>query len=200
MSRELEPGVTDTRAAGRATRGQEQSPPSLPRTETDISLHIGADVIAGQAPLTSLQDRIVFVSATPVGNRNIFVTPLDTLFAGVEVQATVADNLLRQDFVHRPANGRMFESLSVVGLGMTVTLLATTISLSAGAITALVGLSALWIGAVWLLSTSGVFLSPFYATAGAILALLFVTVGKVGLERRRAERAIRKVEIFVLNR
>ena len=94
----------------------------------------------------------------------------------------------------------MFESLAVVGLGMTVTMLATTLGLSAAAVAALVALAAMWTGAVWLLSTSGMFLSPFYPTAGVILAFIFVTLGKVGIERRRAEMAIRKVESTVLNR
>jgi adenylate cyclase len=140
------------------------------------------------------------VGTTAVGSQDAFVTPLDTTFLGVEAQATVVDNLLQRDFVHRPVNGRMFESLAVVGLGTMITLPATTVSLSAGAFAALVGLSALWIGAVWLLSTSGVFLSPFHATIGAILAFLFVTVGKFGLERRRADRAIRSSENAILNR
>jgi adenylate cyclase len=32
--------------------------------------------------------------------------PIDTLFAGVEVQATVADNLLQQDLFTVPSTGR----------------------------------------------------------------------------------------------
>ena len=159
-----------------------------------------ADVMAAQVPLESIQDKIVFVGTTALGNRNVMATPLDTLFVGVEVQATVADNLLQQDFVHRPVNGTTFESLAVVGVGITVILLSTTVSLAAGGVGALVALTASWTGAVWLLSTSGIFLSPLYSTAGVILTLTFVTVGKVGRERRRAEMAIRKVESTVLDR
>ena len=159
-----------------------------------------ADVMAGQAPVTSIRDRIVFVGTTALGNRQAVATPLDTSFVGVEVQATVTDNLLQQDFVYRPVKGAMFESLAVLGLGMTVTMLAITLGLSAAAFAALVALAAMWTGAVWLLSTNGMFLSPFYPTAGVILAFIFVTLGKVGIERRRAELAIRKVESTVLNR
>ena len=38
----------------------------------------------------------MFVGTTALGTREVVATPLDTLFAGVEVQATVADNLLQQ--------------------------------------------------------------------------------------------------------
>jgi adenylate cyclase len=76
-----------------------------------------ADVIAGQVPVTSIADRIVFVGTTALGHAQRMATPLDTSFGGIEVQATVADNLLQQDFVYRPVKGAMFESLAVVGLG-----------------------------------------------------------------------------------
>jgi hypothetical protein len=79
-------------------------------------------------------------------------------------------------------------------------LLATTFGLSAASFTALLMSAALGAGAVWLLSTSGAFLSPFYPTAGVILALIFVTLAKVRIERRRAETAIRKIESTILNR
>jgi adenylate cyclase len=163
--------------------------------------HISAaDVIAEQAPVTSIRDKIVFVGTTALGHAQSVATPLDTSFVGIEVQATVADNLLQQNFVYRPVKGAMLESLVVVGLGLTVTLLAATLGLSAAALTALVMSAALWAGAVWLLSTSGAFLSPFYPTAGVILAFIFVTLVKVGIERRRAETAIRKIESTILNR
>ena len=126
-------------------------------------------------------------------------TPLDTSLVGVEVQATVADNLLQRDFVHRPVSSRTLESLAVLGVGVAVTLLVATVGLWAGAVAGLTGLAALWIGAVWLLSTSGVFLSPLYSTAGVVLAFVSMTVAKVSVERRRAETAIQKIERALLD-
>ena len=62
-----------------------------------------ADVMSGRVPAGTLQDKIVFVGTTALGTREVVATPLDTLFVGVEVQATVADNLLQQDFISRSA-------------------------------------------------------------------------------------------------
>ena len=65
-----------------------------------------ADVMSGRVGQGALQDHVVFVGTTALGTREVVATPLDTLFAGVEVQATVADNLLQADFVAgRPAPG-----------------------------------------------------------------------------------------------
>ena len=51
------------------------------------------DVMRGQLKPGVLADKIVLVGTTALGTREVVSTPLDTLFAGVEVQATVADNL-----------------------------------------------------------------------------------------------------------
>jgi adenylate cyclase len=159
-----------------------------------------ADVIAGRTPPASVQDRIAFVGTTALGTSSVVATPLDSSFVGLEVQATLADNLLQQDFVHRPIRGKILESLAVVGLGVSVTLLAAKVGLLASALAALAGVVLLWAIAIWLLSTSGAFLSPFYPTCGIVLAFLIVTVGKARIEHRRADMAIRRIESTVLNR
>ena len=59
----------------------------------------------------------MFVGTTALGTREVVATPIDTLFAGVEVQATVADNLLQHDFIRRPEHGVDVETQIVLGLG-----------------------------------------------------------------------------------
>jgi response regulator RpfG family c-di-GMP phosphodiesterase len=115
--------------------------------------------------------------------------PLDTLFAGVEVQATVADNLLQQDFVHRPQLGTTLESVAALGLGLVVSLLIAGVGLSWGALAGAVGFGTLWYGASWLLSTRGVFLSPLFATAGTLAAFADMTLVKFVVEKERAEKS-----------
>jgi hypothetical protein len=65
---------------------------------------------SGRAPFESINDKIVFVGTTALGTRELVATPLDTLFVGVEVQARVADNLLKLDFVHRLSTSGVFLS------------------------------------------------------------------------------------------
>ena len=73
--------------------------------------------------LKQMLDRIVFIGTTALGTREVVATPLDTLFAGVEVQATVADNLLQQDFIQRSLFGSTLESLTVLLIGVVLVLL-----------------------------------------------------------------------------
>ena len=106
----------------------------------------------------------MFVGTTALGTREVVATPLDTLFAGVEVQATVADNLLQQDFISRSQFVTTLESLATFALGLTVAALVANTGLFAGAVVGAGGIAVLWSAAVWLLSTSGVFISPMAPT------------------------------------
>ena len=150
-----------------------------------------ADVLAQQLPADALRGKIVFVGTTALGTREVVATPLDTLFAGVEVQATVADNLLQQDFIRRSALGATLESLMALALGVAMTAVVARIGVSLGLAGAAAGIAALWWGAVWLLSSRGVFISPLFPTAGMLGAVAAVTIAKVTVERRRADTASR---------
>jgi HD-GYP domain-containing protein (c-di-GMP phosphodiesterase class II) len=152
------------------------------------------DVMGGRVPRETIREKIVFVGTTALGTREVVATPLDTLFVGVEVQATIADNLLQQDFIYRPVSGSVLESLAVVSLGVVVTLLVAWTSLMPATVAGLASLAVTWGGAVWLLSANGVFLSPLYPSAAVALTFAFMTAAKFTVEHRRAETAMLTVE------
>jgi adenylate cyclase len=151
-----------------------------------------AAVLAGQIPAEAVRDKIVFVGTTALGTREVVATPLDTLFAGVEVQATVADNLLQGDFIQRSPLGSTLESLTVLVLGGLLSVLVARIGVVAGVVAAASMILGLWPGAVWLLSNAGVFISPLSPTIGITLALSVMTFAKFTVERGRAESAGRE--------
>lgn len=151
-----------------------------------------ADVIARQVPAGALRGKIVFVGTTALGTREVVATPLDTLFAGVEVQATIADNLLQQDFIRRPALGTTLESLVVLVLGVAMAALVARIGVGPGLAAAAATVAALWWGAVWLLQTHGVFISPLSSTSAIVGAVAAMTLAKVAVERGRADNASRE--------
>jgi signal transduction histidine kinase/ActR/RegA family two-component response regulator len=77
-----------------------------------------ADVLAERLAPGTLQGRIVFVGASALGIRKVVATPIDPVFPGVEVHATVVDNILRGDFLQRPPWATALE-LSL-GLGLAL--------------------------------------------------------------------------------
>jgi adenylate cyclase len=151
-----------------------------------------ADVLSEGAPGEALKGAIVFVGTTALGTREVVATPLDTLFAGVEVQATVADNLLQRDFIQRPAGGATLESVTVLILGITIVLLVGQAGIVAGMVGAGAGVAALWWGEARLLSERGLFVSPLGPTIGVLGALAVMTLAKFMVERGRADTANRE--------
>ena len=65
--------------------------------------HISAiDVMSGNIPEGSLKDQLVLIGATSSGTYDLRVAPMDPVFAGVEIHATVADNILGGRYLRRP--------------------------------------------------------------------------------------------------
>lgn len=151
-----------------------------------------ADVLNAEIPAEMLRGKIVFVGTTALGTREVVATPLDTLFAGVEVQATVADNLLQRDFIRRSPAGSTLEGLTALGLGMALAAIVATAGIVSGVIGGAVCIIGLWWGALWLLSDGGVFLSPLAPTIGVTAALATMTFAKFTVEHGRAESAGRE--------
>jgi HD-GYP domain-containing protein (c-di-GMP phosphodiesterase class II) len=147
------------------------------------------DVLSGQTAPDALRNKIVFVGTTALGTREVVATPIDTLFAGVEVQATVADNLLQRDFIRRPEYAAMVETQIVLALGIGAALLVARLGLAWGGLGVVACLAAMWGGAVGLMSASGTFLSPVAPSAGLILAFGTMAVAQLTLERHRADQA-----------
>lgn len=151
-----------------------------------------ADVMSARVPQGALQDKIVFVGTTALGTREVVATPLDTLFVGVEAQATVADNLLQQDFIRRSELGTTLEGMVILVLGVAVTAVAANSRTLSGLLGSGLSIAALWYFAVWLLSTRGVFVSPVMPTIAVAGALAVITLAKFVIERGRADTAGRE--------
>ena len=147
------------------------------------------DVLDGHADPGQFRDRIVFVGTTALGTREVVATPLDTLFVGVEVQATVADNLLQRDFIYRPEHGVTVETQAVLGLGAIGALVFARFGLAWGVAAVLSLTAAAWAGSQSLLATDGAYFSPLYPTMSLLAGLGAMTVVGLGVEHRRAERA-----------
>ena len=147
------------------------------------------DVLSGQSPSGMLENKIVLVGTTALGTREVVATPIDTLFAGVEVQATVVDNLLQQDFIRRSEFGTVIEAQVVVAIGIVAAILIGRLGLARGGGALAVAVAMLWGGAVWLMSAAGLFLSPVFPTLGALLAFGTMAIAHLALERRRADQA-----------
>ena len=151
------------------------------------------DVLQGRGPGASLKDAVVFVGATALGTGDEVSTAVARTH-GVEVQASVADNLLRRISIARPENAMLLELIAVLVVGIAIALLVTRAGLTAAALAGGLALAGLWAGAHWLLSR-GVYVSPFFPMGGLMASLGMATVAKLWQERVRANRADDEKEV-----
>ncbi len=60
------------------------------------------DVVSGQILPENFRHKIILVGATAVGIYDIRVTPFSSIFPGIEVHASIIDNILRRNFLWAP--------------------------------------------------------------------------------------------------
>ena len=123
-------------------------------------------VLDGKLKSDELKGKIVFLGASAAGLKDLRATPFDPVLPGVEVHATVVDNILGKDFIQRPAWAPGLEFMVLLFAGILTTVLLTW----ARAAWSLIPLGAcawgFWEGSVYVMGTRGFFVSPLYPFLG----------------------------------
>jgi CHASE2 domain-containing sensor protein len=118
------------------------------------------DVLSGRIPGERIQGKIVFVGTSASGLKELKPTPFDPVFPGVEVHATVVDNILKKDFISRPRWAAGLESLGVLVLGLiSALILARTGAGWSSLLLGVIGVG-VWQASVWTFRNEGIFISP----------------------------------------
>jgi CHASE2 domain-containing sensor protein len=151
------------------------------------------DVLAGDAPAGAVEGRIVFVGVSALGLGDRVATPLGAFLTGIDIHATLADNLLSGDFLRRPAGAAAAELglglVAALGVALGVAALGWAWSLPL----ALLGGVLLWLGAGWLLAARGLHVSPLFPTLALAGALGLAALHRLIAERRRADQSTRQL-------
>jgi PAS domain S-box-containing protein len=147
-----------------------------------------ADVLGDQVPEGSLRNRIVFLGTSAPGLGDTVATPLDTTFPGVEVHATVADSILRRDFIRRSPAAPAIELALVVAAGPVAALMAAVAGVAWGGAMLFAAAGGLWFATGWLMGSTGLFISPVFPGLALALSFTAITLTSFFLERGRADR------------
>jgi adenylate cyclase len=86
-----------------------------PRTFPHYSI---TDILSGKIPLDTFRDKIVLVGATAIGIYDLRVTPFSSTFPGVEIHATVIDNILHQNFLIHSSLTIFADVCAIIFLGL----------------------------------------------------------------------------------
>ncbi len=76
------------------------------------------DVLDNRVPTDVFAGKIVFVGTTAIGLNDLKPTAIQSAFPGVEVNATITDGILKNNFPYRPAWGLGAEALLILIIGV----------------------------------------------------------------------------------
>ncbi|HET6459167.1 MAG TPA: CHASE2 domain-containing protein, partial [Syntrophales bacterium] len=152
-----------------------------------------ADILSDRIPDGKIQGKIVFVGTSASGLKELKSTPLDPVFPGVEVHATVVDNILKKDFLSRPKWASGLESVGMLGLG----LLSAFILAWTGAIWSSlflgVGAVGVWHASVWMFRNEGIFISPVLPLIVLACNFSLITFFRFWQEEQRVKERTREL-------
>jgi len=136
------------------------------------------DVVQGRVSGDTIRGRLVFVGATALGTQELVATPHDPQFIGVEVQATVADNILQGDVFHRPVDAQLIEAVATVAGAGAVAVVVARGGLLWGGAFSLGSVLVFYVGALMLAAHWALLLSPVWPSVAVVLsdALLSLAV------------------------
>ena len=106
--------------------------------------------------------KIVFVGTSAAGLSDLRTSPLGTNIPGVEIQATVTDNVLQGDCLRRPNDASGLELGVLLATGLLASLVCAFLSSGWRLGVILLFGCGIWFGAGHLASAYHYFLSPFY--------------------------------------
>ena len=167
-----------------------------------------SDILSGKLARGTFTDKIVLVGATAMGTHDLRSTPLSPLYPGVEIHATVIDNILTQHFLTRPHWSKIYDLLAIIILGALIGIAVPRLGALKGLLCAM-GLSILYLViACWFFVHAGVWLNivyPLLALSTNYLGHSFNSMAQQlhqafrNLqseleERQRAEEALRQSE------
>jgi len=90
---------------------------------SSFSTYSAMKVLNGRVGRNELEGKIVFIGASAVGLKDIKATPITQHFSGVEVHATIVDNVLAGDVLMKPGFMIGVEVLVILVIGLCLTAL-----------------------------------------------------------------------------
>jgi HD-GYP domain-containing protein (c-di-GMP phosphodiesterase class II) len=147
-----------------------------------------ASILDGTADPTDLKGKLVLLGTTAAGLKEIRTTPLEAAQPGVEIHATVIDNLLAGDPIAQPPWTRGLQIVIVLVFGFLLSGLLSRARAIWGLAAVIPSTVGIWFGSHWLLVHRQLFLPPLVPVATLLLVFTLLT----SLRFLQADREVRE--------
>lgn len=144
-----------------------------------------ADIMDGNVASERLQGRIAFVGTSAAGLKDLLTTPFDPIFPGVEVHATIVDNLLTGDFIAEPGWSNGLVLLLVLVLGVSLSLFIAFRSAVSCFFVMVLVIVGLWLAPQQAFFRMGFFVGTAFPIVSVVCNYIFLTFLKHRLEEKK---------------
>jgi adenylate cyclase len=147
-----------------------------------------SDILHGKLPKGTFNNKIVLTGATAIGIYDLRNTPFSPIYPGIEIHATVIDNILSKAFLHKPKWTKVFDVLAILVLGFLTGIVLPRLSALKGMLFAS-GLFILHILASrWLFIHSGLWVNIIYPLLALALIYTSLTIYHYMTEERERKK------------
>jgi adenylate cyclase len=129
------------------------------------------DVVNGRIPAKELKGKILFLGATALGIYDMRVTPFNGNTPGVELHATIADNIISERYIRQGGMEALIDMIFIVAMGALAFFLTTRLRLY-GAIPATAILLSGYIWFTYYMFNAGHWINMIYPIMSAVIAIL----------------------------
>ncbi len=133
------------------------------------------DILTESVPENILKDKIVLVGATAVGIFDLRVTPLGTVFPGLEVHANIVDSILANDFLYQPAWAAIFDIMAIIIAGLFLGIILPRAGVISGALAGIFLFCGHILLCQYLFSSKGLILNLVYPLSVMVFVYVAIT-------------------------
>jgi adenylate cyclase len=133
------------------------------------------DILTESVPENILKDKIVLVGATAVGIFDLRVTPLGTVFPGLEVHANIVDSILANDFLYQPAWAAIFDIMAIIVAGLFLGIILPRAGVISGALAGIFLFCGHILLCQYLFSSKGLILNLVYPLSVMVFVYVAIT-------------------------
>ncbi|HEX7416346.1 MAG TPA: CHASE2 domain-containing protein, partial [Smithellaceae bacterium] len=146
------------------------------------------DILKGKIPAEKLNNKIVLVGVTATAVYDLRVTPFGNVYPGVEIHASVVDNILHQNFLKYSSLIRFIDIIVIIAFGLIMSLIIVRLRAVKGLIAALIIIAAFVAANIFMFSRYNVWLNIVYPVLTMIVIYFGITIYRYIKEEREKKK------------
>ncbi|MBI4633592.1 MAG: CHASE2 domain-containing protein [Deltaproteobacteria bacterium] len=147
-----------------------------------------SDIIGGRVSPDIFRNKIVIVGATATGIYDLRVTPFSAVYPGVEIHATVIDNILHRKFLQQTWWTKFLDVCAIILLGLVMGMLIPRLRAMMGLLIGIVLIAVYFIINTYVFSHYRVWINLVYPVVTMLAVYLGITVYRYVTEEREKKK------------